>query len=167
MPRKRTPKVRICEWCGHLIGAERGPASKTCSPECQRDRNNDKEKKRYLRVKHTPEWQEARADYIARLKERLQTDAAFAARYVAGRRTAVRKYRAELEKDPVRWAKYQEKHRAWFHNLTPEQRDNARAQNRAWYANLDPEFKRLFLLQLREKRAQKRLHELEGLHGQK
>lgn len=157
MPRKRIPKIRICEWCGNFIGAERGPAAKTCSPECQRDRNNAREKKRYQTVKHTQAWKETRADYIERLKERLGNDLEFAERYYAARRVALKKYRLELAKDPARLAAYKEKQRAWHRNLTPEQREDKKARNRAWYSSLDPEFKRMFLLQLREQRALKKL----------
>lgn len=160
-------KIRVCEWCGGLIGKERGPASKTCSPECQRDRNNDKEKQRYQKIKSTQEWKDKRADYIQQLKQRIQRDPEFAQRWRAMRQEHVRKFRAELEKDPVRWAAYQERHRAWHHNMTPEQRENKRAQNRAWYANLEPEFKRLFLLQLREARAKNRLQEMEAPHDKR
>jgi len=163
MPRKRVPRVRVCEWCNGFIGAERGPAAKTCSPECQRDRNNDLEKKRYQRVKDTQAWKDVRADYIERLKARIAQNPEFAQKWIEARRKAVRKYRAELEKDPERWAVYQEKQRQWHHNMTPEQRENKRAKNRAWYASLTPDFKRLFLLQLKEQRARKRLQESEFL----
>lgn len=165
MPRKRTPRVRVCEWCGNFIGTERGPAAKTCSHECQRDRNNDREKKRYHKIKHTQAWKDARADYVERLKVRIECDPEFAQKWVEARRMAVRKYRSELEKDPERWASYQEKHRQWHHNMTPEQQENKRAQNRAWYAGLDQEFKRMFLLRLREQRALKRLADCAGDDG--
>ena len=101
MPRKRTPKVRICEWCGNIIGAERGPASKTCSPECQRDRNNAKEKARYERIKDTPEWKETRADYLERVKQKVETDPEYAERWRTPRRAAVARHRDRQNADPV------------------------------------------------------------------
>lgn len=70
MPRKaRGRLIKNCEWCGNPIGAERGPAAKTCSPECSLDRNSARERVRYGRVKDTQAWKATRADYLERLRD--------------------------------------------------------------------------------------------------
>ena len=51
--------------------------------------------------------------------------------------------------------------------MTPVQKADKRAKNRAWYAGLDPEFKRIFLLQLREQRAQRKLQTIEAQDNDK
>lgn len=153
MPRKRAPRVRYCEFCGHPFGIERGPAAKTCSPECQRDRNNAKEKARYERVKDTSEWQATRADYLDRVKERAAADPAFAERLALIHREALRRFRAALAQDPDRLEAVRAAGREWHRKRSPEQR----ASRKYWYGSLTPEMKLLFLLDLRRKRALKRL----------
>jgi len=150
MPRKCQPRIRVCEFCSHLIGPDRGPAAKTCSEECQRDRNNAKEKARYQRVKNTQEWKETRSAYIVQQKERAARDHEYAKRLAKQRRAAVRKHRASLS--PEQLEALREKGRQWHRNMTPEQR----AARKYWYGGLSPELKQVFLLELRERRAQKK-----------
>lgn len=148
MPRKaRGRLIKNCEWCGNPIGAERGPAAVTCSPECQRDRNRDKERKRYRRVKDTDAWKETRSDYLRRTAERAATDPAFAERRAREHREAVRRYWKGLSPDQLE--QYRAVRRAWFKNLTAEQR----SLRKSWYRSLAPEQKQLFLTELRRKRA--------------
>jgi hypothetical protein len=156
MPRKRSPRVRYCEFCGHPFGIERGPAAKTCSPECERDRNNAKEKARYQRVKDTPEWRATRADYLGRVKERATRDPEFAERLARNHRDALRRFRAALAKDPDRLEAARAAGREWHRQRTPEQR----AARKYWYGSLSPELKQLFLLDLRQQRAYERLKEI-------
>lgn len=156
MPRKRSPRVRYCEFCGHPFGIERGPAAKTCSPECERDRNNAKEKARYQRVKDTPEWRATRADYLGRVKERAARDPEFAERLARNHRDALRRFRAALAKDPDRLEAARAAGREWHRQRTPEQR----AARKYWYGSLSPELKQLFLLDLRQQRAYDRLKEI-------
>lgn len=155
MPRKRAPRVRHCEFCGRPFGIERGPAAKTCSPECQRDRNNAMEQARYQRVKETPEWQATRADYLGRVKERVTRDPEFAERLARNHREALRRFRAALAEDPERLEAARAAGREWHRKRTPEQR----AARKYWYGNLSPELKQLFLLDLRQQRAYERLKE--------
>lgn len=155
MPRKRAPRVRCCEFCGHPFGIERGPAAKTCSPECQRDRNNAKEKSRYARVKDTPEWRTTRADYQGRVKERAARDPEFAEHLARSHIKALRRFRAALEQDPGRLEAVRAAGREWHHKRTPEQR----AARKYWYGSLSSELKQLFLLDLRQQRAYERLKE--------
>lgn len=140
-------KFTHCAWCGGLIGAERGPAAVTCSPECQLDRNNEKERKRYQRVKDTDAWKETRSDYLRRTAERAAADPAFAEHRARAHREAVRRYWLGLS--PEQLERYRAVRRDWFKNLTPEQR----ALRKSWYRELTPELKRLFLTELRRKRA--------------
>lgn len=153
MPRKRTQKVRLCEWCGHLIGLDRGPAAKTCTPECQRDRNNALEKARYRKVKDSVEWKATRSSYIDAVKKRMQTDVDFAEHRLAQRKAIYRRFRAKLESDPARLERYRAECRAWHHSMTPEQR----AARKYWYGGLAADLKALFLADLRKKRARQRL----------
>lgn len=156
MPRKRVPRIRLCDFCGNTFGIERGPAAKTCSPECERDRNNAREQARYQRVKDTPEWQATRTDYLNRLKERAARDPAFAEILARNHRKALRRFRAALAQDPDRLEAVRAAGREWHHQRTPEQR----AARKYWYGNLSLELKQLFLLDLRQQRAYERLKEL-------
>ena len=164
MPRKYVPKVRICEFCGHQFGKERGPAAKTCSEECQRDRNNAREKLRYQRVKDSDEWKEARADYLQRLSARLAADPGLAERLRARHLEAARRWREKLEQDEARFEEYKAKKRAWavlwIAAMSPEQRENRRAKNRAWYAQLTPEQRQMFFYDLHAQRAKQRIEDL-------
>lgn len=154
MPRKaRGRLIKNCEWCGNPIGAERGPAAKTCSPECSLDRNSARERVRYGRVKDTQAWKATRADYLERLRERLAADPEFARRIAQGRREAARRYHVKL--NPEQLEAYRAQRRAWHRNLAPERR----AERKYWYGTLSPQLKALFLLELREKRALARLKE--------
>ena len=159
MPRKRIRPVRVCEWCEGLIGAERGPAAKTCSPECQRDRNNSKERKRYEKVKDTPQWQATRATYLQKLAVRAAEDPTFAKQLAERHRKAVSRWYSAMAADPARLAEYRAERRRWHHNRTPEQR----AARKNWYKNLSPEFKRLYLLELRRDRAYAKLKEVSNM----
>lgn len=155
MPRKRTPRVRVCEYCGNFIGRERGPAAKTCSEECQRARNNAREKARYQRVKDTVGWKAVRADYMEHLNNKRATDPAFAERMAVARSEVVRKFREKLALDPLRMEAYAVQKRQWWARQTPEQR----AARKYWYGGLSHDLKQLFLLELREKRARNRANE--------
>lgn len=142
MPHKYVPKVRICEWCGNIIGTDRGRAAKTCCPECQRDRNNDKEKKRYYKVKDTPEWKGTRASYVEVLKTRAATDVEFAAKTRQARIGALARWRAKVNADPVKRAamlKYQREMgriRLARINANPEARAALLLRQRRWYHSL-------------------------------
>lgn len=155
MPRKRQPRIRHCELCGLIIGKDRGPAAKTCSPECERDRNNAREKARYHRVKDTEEWQAARSDYLDRIKAREAADPAFASQRRAAHRDAERRHADKIKADPARYAAYLAAKRDAFNARTPEQK----AARKYWYGQLSPELKQLFLLDLRQHRAFQRLTE--------
>lgn len=156
MVRRKTPLVRYCEFCGHPFGKERGPASKTCSEECQRDRNNAKEKARYQKVKGTDHWKQVRSDYLNQLVERAQVDPAFAEKLAARHRATVRKFYAAVKANPERLDAYREARRKWHRERGPEEK----ADRKYWYGTLSPEKKLLFLLGLREQRAQERLSAL-------
>lgn len=143
MPRKRQPKVRICEFCGHPFSIERGPAAKTCSEECQRDRNNAIEKARYQRVKGSEQWKAVRSNYLQQLKKRLAEDPAFAEIWRAQHQQSVRKHRASttdtealkkakrierahwrkwLMTEPMAWEAHKFKSRAWYAGLSAEEK---------------------------------------------
>lgn len=155
MPRKRQPRIRHCEHCGLIIGKDRGPAAKTCSPECERDRNNAREKARYQRVKGTDAWQSVRADYLGRVRAQEQADPAFAAQRRAAHRDAERRHADKIKADPARHAAYLAAKRDAFNARTPEQK----ADRKYWYGQLSQELKHLFLLDLRQHRAFQRLKE--------
>ena len=122
MPSKRRPRVRICEFCGGNFGKERGPSAKTCSEECQMERNNTREKARYQRVKATPEWQAVRAEYLEKLQGRKAADPAFAEKVLAQSRISTKKHWDALAKDATKIEQYRSQRRAWHRRQTPEQR---------------------------------------------
>ena len=141
MPRARGPRIRFCEFCGHPFGPERGPAAKTCSPECERKRNAEKEKARYYKVRDSETWRAVRREYLDRLRERRASDPAFNAALRAAQREANARLRAAMRADPVRAAEYKARRQALRSAMTVEQRAAERATQRAWYASLSREDK--------------------------
>lgn len=143
MPRKRQPKVRICEFCGHPFSIERGPAAKTCSEECQRDRNNAIEKARYQRVKGTEQWKAVRSNYLQQLKKRLEEDPAFAEIWRAQHKESVRRHRAAAPETEVQQKAKRNERGRWRSWLMSEPMawESHKFKSRAWYAGLSEDDK--------------------------
>lgn len=157
-----------CLWCGEKIPEARrghGRPPKTCSEKCRKARASDLEKTRYAKVKDTPEWRDTRAAYIEKLKMRVLLDPDLA-RHITAQQKAIRdRFRSKLEQDPVRLEEFRAKQRAWFHNMTPQQRAENLARNRAWYQSLSREDRQIRYYQMRLRRTQEQIDALEREAG--
>lgn len=146
-----------CPICGQPIperprGSRHGHPPKTCSERCRKIRAAQRERERYQRVKATAAWQEVRAAYTQKLRDRLAADPEFAAIYRAEANARTRAWRAKLRAtDPARHAQMKAAARAeraaWRRKLEsdPAAWEAHKARCRAWYASLsDAERARIY-----------------------
>lgn len=134
-----------CEVCGVLVYKTNRT---TCSIACHKIRSCQREKDRYERVKHTRHWQETRADYLARLKARLDSDPELKAKYRAMRQTSVRNHVQMLRADPARLADFLHKKRLLEQRrcLNPVIRHRKAVYRTIWYHTMSPEdYQRIYV----------------------
>lgn len=143
----------LCPICWQLIqerprGSRHGHPPKTCSDACRLERKRRRERDRYHVVKGTDEWKSTRADYLRKLRARLDADPEFAAIFRAeaaartrewsarlrasdpsrieamksDKRVERKAWRERLESDPAAWEAHKAKCRAWYASLTAEER---------------------------------------------
>ncbi|MCG9080356.1 hypothetical protein [Laribacter hongkongensis] len=144
-----------CEVCGKLVYKSN---KATCSIECHRERNRQREKQRYERVRHTDGWKKVRADYLARLKTRMDADPEFKARHVEARRLAVRKHFLMLRKDADRFAAHldDKRKREQIRSQSPVIQHRKAVYRTIWYHTMSAEdYQRIFVEQ---RNARKKAH---------
>lgn len=100
----------------------------------------------------TPEWQATRADYLQRLRARMDSDPDYAERMRLAHRQAAQRWLAALDAEPVRLAAYRARKAAWWRSLAPGRRE----ANQAWYAGLSREERVLYYYEARAARALER-----------
>lgn len=145
------PISNDCPICGSPIperqhGSRHGNPPKTCSDACRIERKRRRERERYHVVKDTDEWRSTRADYLRKLRARLDADPEFAAIFRAEAAARTRDWNVRLlASDPSRIeamkAEKREERRAWRKKLEadPDAWEAHKARCRAWYAALSAE----------------------------
>lgn len=139
-----------CPICGAPIserprGSRHGSPPKSCSEPCRAERKRRIERDRYALVRGTPHWKEVRADYLAKLRARLEADPEFALVFRAESAARVREWKERLHAtDPARHEQMKAQKRAeraaWRERLLadPTAWDAHKSACRAWYAALSP-----------------------------
>lgn len=137
-----------CPICGQPIperirGNRHGSQPKTCSEACRKERARRRERDRYDRVKHSDDWKETRAKYIAKLRAKLRSDPEFAVIFRAEAASRTREWHEKIRRsDPERHAQMKAAARAerasWYQRLVtdPQAWEAHRAKCRAWYRSL-------------------------------
>lgn len=140
-----------CPICGQPIperprGSRHGHPSKACSEACRIERKRRRERERYRAVKDKPEWKTTRAEYLRKLRARLDAAPEFAAIFRAEAAARTREWNARIRaSDPARHEAMKAEKRAeratWRERLIadPAAWEAHKARCRAWYASLSPE----------------------------
>lgn len=143
---------RMCAWCagspcvvcGAIVPAKAGRPAATCSPPCAAEHARRRSRAHYQRVKDSDRWQQARAAYLERRRQRAAADPAYAEQLRQQRRAITRRHQAKVNADPARraahlarkrriarqfldslraagtYGEYLKRHREWYRPLSKE-----------------------------------------------